>query len=586
MKFFSKFHSQYKDGFYSSLFLGLLLLIQYPFLKYELGSLTGYIYSFSALNELTFWSNFFGDTVTNLTENPLQYNAIVWTLYLMSKISNPFITFSLAPILLTAISFYCVLKILNLYGLQKSWSVLIAFLGMISMSSLPLLNILIELLSLNIINLGAENGYIDLLGSFSSSLMLMSFLLLLFLSLKSLIFNLAYKNMMPFVWALSILIHPALFIFGYSFSLISNMISLLRRVINGNPVNITKSLLLNLAPLIIVFPFIYWNIEFFGSFSNQDYIAETNNLLGFGKAMILYFIFPFVLLMFIQALFKVDPFEVFIKFWPILLLAIIEFLLRLMHFYKMLPIDDSLVFNRVTIYFLHFLYFVPFISIATRKFSYLPDINEGKDKFLNRLRQGINYIFIDASKYIVIITLLLISLITITSIDHKDFQKVDNRAKDLKKLLPFLASEEQFLDKKLLFLQLDDRIIAQYLFPDLFSVNSYILFGSSRISKEFDFLETLYANQKDALFIGWESYKSMSDKIEFKDSRRNKFLVKWLKYNNSFVDNKELADSYNDPNDDFFNDHILISRELPNSIKTIKNLNFLKYDDFILAYRK
>ena len=149
---------------------------------------------------------------------------------------------SAAPVVFTTISFFFALKIFELYKLQSSWSVLLAFLGMTSISAMPLFETLVNLITFGIIFQSENVVYFDLLASFSSSLVLAVFLSLLFLTLKNQIFKSKYTNFISLLWALSIFIHPALFIFGYSFSLLVNAIELRREQINNKPYSIRNFL--------------------------------------------------------------------------------------------------------------------------------------------------------------------------------------------------------------------------------------------------------------------------------------------------------------------------------------------------------
>jgi hypothetical protein len=70
---------------FSSLsFLIYLTFFQYPFLKYELGVLTSYINNFNALNEISFWNGFFGESFfTSSDFSPLKLNLISWSLFIL-----------------------------------------------------------------------------------------------------------------------------------------------------------------------------------------------------------------------------------------------------------------------------------------------------------------------------------------------------------------------------------------------------------------------------------------------------------------------------------------------------------------------
>ena len=217
---------------FSSLsFLIYLTFFQYPFLKYELGVLTSYINNFNALNEISFWNGFFGESFFASSDfSPLKLNLIAWSLFILSKVFSQSLIFSFAPIIFSTCSFYFALKIFELYKLQKSWSVLLAFLGMTSIASMPLFETLASIISFKFSFQSSSGVYFDLLTSFSSSMVLAGFLGLLYLTLKAELLKSSHKNLLPTLWALSVFIHPSLFIFGFSFILLINFIDLRKMI--------------------------------------------------------------------------------------------------------------------------------------------------------------------------------------------------------------------------------------------------------------------------------------------------------------------------------------------------------------------
>ena len=60
MKNFLKDRFNFSSSVLFFLFLGFF---QSPFFEYELGILTSYVNNFNALNEITFWSSFYGDSL-------------------------------------------------------------------------------------------------------------------------------------------------------------------------------------------------------------------------------------------------------------------------------------------------------------------------------------------------------------------------------------------------------------------------------------------------------------------------------------------------------------------------------------------
>jgi hypothetical protein len=577
---------------FSSLsFLIYLTFFQYPFLKYELGVLTSYINNFNALNEISFWNGFFGESFfTSSDFSPLKLNLIAWSLFILSKAFSQSLIFSFAPIIFSTCSFYFSLKIFELYKLQKSWSVLLAFLGMTSIASMPLFETLASIISFKFSFQSSSGVYFDLLTSFSSSMVLAGFLGLLYLTLKAELLKSSHKNLLPTLWALSVFIHPSLFIFGFSFILLINFIDLRKMILNKKPIQIKNFLIINFLPLVLVLPYIIYNVSFFGSNSAQLLNAEQDEILFFIKGILLYFIIPFGLMLIANRLYRVDPYESLVRFWPILLIALIEVFLRVTYLFNLLPINDEVFLSRVAVYFLHFFYYVPFLSVVTRKFTYLPDIHN-EDNSLKKLRKTCNYFFINLGNPISFLIIVIISLTTYSSINHDEYLLVDNRAKELKKDVQQILLDEALKGKKIQFLSMDEKIIAGYLFPNNSDLNNFLKFGSSSQNREFDFLINTYQREsiqpvsKLSLNILEENF----DENSFIDNKRNLALALWLKYNNVYYDINGVfmndADFLKE-GELFFISNYLVSKNSPNLLQSSDDINSKKLGNYLITYSK
>lgn len=575
----------------TSVFFLYLSFFQYPFFDYHLGVLTTYIHNFNALNEISFWSALYGDQlISSSSYSPLKFNFIAWLLFLLSKFISESMVFSAAPVIFTTISFFFALKIFELYKLQSSWSVLLAFLGMTSISAMPLFETLIYLITFGFISQSENVVYFDLLASFSSSLVLAVFLSLLFFTLKHQIFKSKFTNLISLLWALSIFIHPALFIFGYSFSFLVNVIELRREQLNNKPYSIRNFLLFNITPLIFVIPFIFYNINFFGS--SADYISTTQSIqfLAFFKAIFLYFIIPFGLMVVANQIFRVDPYESLLRFWPILIIAFLEIFLRLLLLLDLLPIDDHVILDRVAVYFLHFFYFVPFLSVATRVFTYLPDLQNKNDVLLS-IRQLLNFIFIKLGNSIAFLMVLTISISTYNSIDHQSYKIVDSRASLLKNNINEILLNKNFSNKKISFLSMDEKIISTFLFRHKIPLNIFINQGSSSQSKELDFLQGIY-QRSDLQLTKTEDFKKTETSFNqnsFYDYKRNLALVLWLKYNNTYYEIAKpsvIQDDILKEVNSFFEENYLVSQHIPMQFIESNLITKTKVGQYYVMYKK
>ena len=566
--------------FFVSLFFSLFLLFfQYQFFSYELGVLTAYINNFHALNELSFWSSFYNDATTYLSSNPIKYNLNALTIWLLSSFFGKSFVFTFLPVIFTASSFYFVLKIFSLYNLQASWSILLAFLGMTSISSMPLIDIL-DWLNFKPVQPSLNNGYFDLLSSFTSSWILLIFTSFFYFAAKAYIHNFSYIKYLPFYASLMIFMHPALFLFGYSLGIILNFVLAYRKFTSTKKVNLKKVLFYNLAPLIFIIPYLIFNINYFGFFNQDAHIFVFSEFLLYLKATTFYFILPVGLMLLVAHIFKIDPYELFVKFCPILLVGLIEFLIRTMHFFNILPIHDLTIIDRVSIYFLHFLYFLPFLSIVTRKFNYLPDINSTSNWLLRKMQKSINFLFKDLGVYFATVTIIYISVSSFNFIDHKPYKILNNRAIVLANEIPNILSDRLFSNKKIQFLSIDDRLIASYLFKNITPLNPFLQYGSLNQAMEFNLLEYFYRKNEGNISTGFLEgiLDENFDEYSFKNSTRNLNLLFWLIYNNAY--NLQPESPFNNKNIDdefeiFFKKYYLIYQK-----------DFLYDNDFKNKYSK
>jgi hypothetical protein len=370
----------------------------------------------------------------------------------------------------------------------------------------------------------------------------------------------------PFYASLLVFVHPALFIFGYSFGLILNTFSTYRKFTIKKKVNVIKTLFYNLAPLIFVIPYIVFNINFFGSFDQDEKIFVFNEFLLYLKAAIFYFILPLGLMLSAAQIFKVDPFELLVKFWPILLVGSIEFLIRTMHFFNILPINDLTIIDRVSVYFLHFLYFLPFLTIITRKFSYLPEINSRSKGLFKGIQKHITFLFKDLGVFYTTATIIYLSFITYSFIDHKPYKILNNRAQILAIEIPDIISNKLFAEKNIEFLSIDERIIVSFLFKNKnIPLNSFLQYGSLEQEIKFNFLEYIYRKNGGKISTGFLDgiLDKNFDQNSFKNFDRNLNLLFWLKHNHAYNLHRTLPFDYENIEDEiqiFFDKNYLIHK--------------------------
>ena len=111
-----------------------------------------------------------------------------------------------------------------------------------------------------------------------------------------------------------------------------------------------------------------------------------------------YFVVPTILTAVVAAVRRIDPFEVWTRFWPIILFMALELLLALAYLFKGSGELPTLMFSRLGMFFLHMLYFVPLVHYAVRpigsvSFSYGVEAHP----LAGRLRGFFRWLLDDAS---------------------------------------------------------------------------------------------------------------------------------------------------------------------------------------------
>ena len=136
--------------------------------------------------------------------------------------------------------------------------------------------------------------------------------------------------------------------------------------------------------------------------------------------IIVYFAVPLAALAFTYRVFRVDPYEILYKFLPIWIVMSVELILVLLWGFFGIGIPSELLFNRITLFFLHIFYFVPPIYYMNRfKFNY----HFGTESLLisKKIRSMLHWFFRDASLVYLPLFFLLLTAFSISS-SEKSFQ--------------------------------------------------------------------------------------------------------------------------------------------------------------------
>jgi len=558
-------------------FFVYLCTFNYKIISSELGIFSLYIYEFNSLNEFSFWSNLANISYFDINfSNPIKYNIVAIVISILSNIFSNFIIFTIFPIIFTTISFYFFLLILSLYRLDIMWSILIAFLGLTSFSSLPLFKILVNFFTIDNID-NISRGYFDLLISFSNSFLLMFFLVIFYTNLRAQLTNTLSNYFISFLWCFSIFLHPSIFLFGYFFWLINIIIREVRGKIKGYKINFKYFLFFSILPFIIVLPYFILNYNFysFENINNENFNLDfTTEIL---KSFSLYFLSPLILFIVSANIYKIDPFESFVKFWPILIISTLEIILRIINYYGFFQINSEIILDRISIYFLHFFYYVPFLCIISRKFLYLPEINLKNKNFSYYLRLFFSFFGIAIRIPILIFFLIVVTFYSYKSIDKIDLSLVNNHSNKIKNEYIEIKSNSLFKDKKILYTSLDNNLLISYFELTDIKLNSFLHNGSlyNKENEVLFLLDYLYFEEKKINngYIYNNILVNNSSNLYFKDYERQKALLYWLLFNHNFIKMKKNFNFSNQINLDLLDKYVIISDYKLNKLKDNKNIH-------------
>ena len=569
------------DIFITCIFCIFLLFFQLKFLSFDLGVLTSYINNFNALNELAFWSQFYNPLfIETSLSNPIKYNLIANIIYLLSFILSSSIVFTILPVAFCTLSFYISIKIYKLYSINIYWAGLLSFLGLTSISSLPIASSLTSFLTMDLGYINNSTHYFDLLTSFSSSFVLLSFLTLMYLTLKEQIVASTLKSYLPTLWSFAVFIHPSIFIFGFAFILVINLIKEYRASTNLEyKLNIYGFSKINILPLVIAIPYFVMNINFFNIEIVE--ISRDFSYLNFFKGISLYFILPFSLMALSSSTFRVDPFEIIVKFWPIFVLASLELILRVASIPGILSIDSSTILDRVAIYFLHFFYYVPFLSIIGKSFTYLPELQKDDSSVSQRLRTFFMFFYKRLSIPFLIIFICMVSYNSVSSFRNDIYSQIDEHASKIY----ISVSEINDPSKNIIFNSIDDNLIYSYLSNTVLPFNTfYSSLEEVSMLKNKKFISKIIfsnaSNTKQNKISELNIHSGFNESIYYSDERQIK-LLSWLNmtYHDETNNKRNIPDI---TSIGFFDENYLISNKTLKIIDDLEYIDKKKINEFIV----
>jgi len=324
------------------------------------------------------------------------------------------------------VAFFMLVQIYNRY-LPTRWSISLAAVGLIGFVSLPFREFLNDLLrGIGWRELGTTQN-LEVAHFPMPAFSLTIFLITFYLSIQNK--RLTLRNISPItlLWALQIMVHPINVLLGLFFWFTAFPLRLCRQNQDKNLVwQLRQIAIQGLLAIVVMLPSLwaYYNLGQSNigfstiGFSQGEETLKVFNTFYFTS----YFILPLLLLGFVYKIYRVDPYEVLIKFWPVLLMMTIEFMVVCFPGVLNFKIPSDLIFTRIGIFFLHFYYFVPFLYYVSRS-SQQYHLASEQNQLGTKIKSGLEWFFNSASKVYLVLLWVLLTFYAISSMHQFWIQK-------------------------------------------------------------------------------------------------------------------------------------------------------------------
>ncbi len=490
-------------------------------------------------------------------------------------------------IVLPIIIFFLMVRVYQIY-LPYLWSLGLTSLGLISYSNIDFRKFLLDIIS--------DDGW----GNFLSgeqfavasipfpSLSLLFFLLAFILTFRNKKFlsnnRIFFLNIL---WSIQAYFHIINAFIGIPLWFLTLYIWLNRDKRNFNFTSIIRIISFQfLLTLVILTPFIFGIIEVisFQNFSSIGLISQKNLHQVTNYFFVTYFILPLILLGIAYYFFKVDKFEILVKFLPIFLLMIIELFLVLLKTTTGIGLEIELIFNRIGIFFLHLFYFVPALYYLSRDLYFE---TQDQNNLKNKIQKLINKFFNTGSKFYIPLLLVMLTLYSTISLNKYNERLKENMSEiQRQKLVIKSVSDITKVGSTIV----SETLKTNFIFP---SINSY---GTLLVNRN---VNKISLKENIERLVLWAKIRGLDKKyfLKFMSPNKNKLssrLVKsffisdenikgvgyWLCLGTSYLNKNEFSEYMNLVIDTYDNFNFDVSTKKFNVNTIIVSKKFLEYENF------
>jgi hypothetical protein len=347
-------------------------------LKIDSNYILPLFFDIDALNNVAVWQYFSNKIIAGdifLTQNEINFTAqsavLPWLSLILSALITEFFGQFIGLVIFSLLfPLLCYIYLVRIYKLflPLRWSIMLAALGLFSMVNYPFRDFLFNIFSGDIASSLPKMTQPDIMGQPFPSLSLLIFLLLFYYSIMSTKIGASKQILMSALWGIQGYVHILNLAFGLPFWMIAMGIFYWRtsRNLQNNDANISliKKFILNSGIMLILS-----SPVIFGTF-----IVELNLLTGHDVSLdwfviLTYIVTPLVLLAICFFTFRIDPYELVVKFHIVWIAIIVELLLLIFWYVFGFGLPGELIDARLGVFFLHLFYYVPTIYYAHKSYG-------------------------------------------------------------------------------------------------------------------------------------------------------------------------------------------------------------------------
>ena len=315
-----------------------------------------------------------------------------------------------------------------------------------------------------------------------------------------------------------------------------------------------------LIPIVIAAPHIYLNFNFYNGLQTDPIDFDTSLI----RELVMYCLFPFGMMYISSIVFKIDPFEVTIRFLPILILSLGEAFLRTIARFENIGFNVDFILDNISVYFLHFFYYVPLISIISRSSYHEFKSEMSLDKFFLNLR-----LFLNSALGFAFIPILVLSVFIIfIPILHKTEDGIsDEITLKIQNIIDQANLASPSSENIIVLDSLESNLILNFLNRDNPFLNNFLINGNQDILSYHAFFWKVYKYNE---YKNLRNLKPSENNFLMNSSDRENKIFFWLLSNRYYLTGLEDDRITNNCSEDFFKNFTLVTtKEMINKINSL-----------------